>query len=139
MIPVVAAVLRDADGRLFVGRRPSHKRHGDLWEFPGGKVDPGETVFNAVRRELDEELGLETLSVSGPPLFQRQDPGQPFHIQFLAAQASGAVRLMEHSEVAWLNPASSADFALAPTDAAFVAAVASGEVDVSGIPISNLD
>lgn len=55
---VVAAAIRGADGRFLMHRRPPHKRHGGLWEFPGGKVDPGETPAIALIRELREELGL---------------------------------------------------------------------------------
>lgn len=55
---VVAAAVEGADGRFLMHRRPPHKRHGGLWEFPGGKVDPGETPAIALIRELEEELGL---------------------------------------------------------------------------------
>ena len=50
----MAAVI-ERDGKLLVCRRPGHKRHGGLWEFPGGKLEPGETIVDAARRELDEE------------------------------------------------------------------------------------
>lgn len=55
---VVAAALIDADGRVLVQQRPPDKPMAGLWEFPGGKVDPGETPEAALRRELEEELGL---------------------------------------------------------------------------------
>jgi 8-oxo-dGTP pyrophosphatase MutT (NUDIX family) len=61
---VLAAVIRRQD-RYLVCRRPAHKRHGGLWEFPGGKLEPGETLLEAARRELREELGAE---VSDLPL-----------------------------------------------------------------------
>ena len=56
-VPVVAAVIR-REGRYLLGRRPGHKRHGGLWEFPGGKLHDGEDAEAAAHRELDEELAL---------------------------------------------------------------------------------
>ena len=58
-IRVVAAVLRDAGGRVLVTQRPAGKSYAGLWEFPGGKVEAGEAVETALRRELREELGIE--------------------------------------------------------------------------------
>lgn len=57
-IPVVAAAIRGGDGRWLMHRRPLNKQHGGLWEFPGGKVEKGETPRNALVRELREELGI---------------------------------------------------------------------------------
>ena len=56
---VVAAALKDESGRWLVQRRPSHKHHGGLWEFPGGKVEAGETARQALVREIEEELGIQ--------------------------------------------------------------------------------
>lgn len=55
---VVAAAIAGEGGRVLMHRRPPHKHHGGLWEFPGGKVEPGETPENALIREIEEELGL---------------------------------------------------------------------------------
>ena len=55
---VVALALRDGDGRWLMHRRPEHKHHGGLWEFPGGKVESHETPANALVREIEEELGI---------------------------------------------------------------------------------
>ena len=55
---VVAAALTDADGRVLMARRPAGKQHAGLWEFPGGKVESGETPKTALVRELREELGV---------------------------------------------------------------------------------
>lgn len=57
-VQVVAAVIRGPDGRVLLAQRPQHKHQGGLWEFPGGKVEPGETEVEALQRELHEELGL---------------------------------------------------------------------------------
>lgn len=63
-VQVVAAVIRGCDGRVLLAQRLQHKHQGGLWEFPGGKVEPGETEVEALQRELHEELGLwaETLT-----------------------------------------------------------------------------
>jgi 8-oxo-dGTP diphosphatase len=58
VIEVAAAIVRDVDGRVLLSRRPAHKHQGDCWEFPGGKREPGESMEEALARELDEELGL---------------------------------------------------------------------------------
>ena len=55
---VVAGVLEDAAGRVLIAKRPEHKHHGGYWEFPGGKLDPGETAALGLVRELREELGI---------------------------------------------------------------------------------
>ena len=58
-VHVAAAVIRGADGRVLIAKRPQDKHQGGLWEFPGGKVEPGESVESALRRELQEELGID--------------------------------------------------------------------------------
>jgi 8-oxo-dGTP diphosphatase len=58
LLPVVAAALVDADGRLLMQRRPPGKAHAGLWEFPGGKIEAGESPEAALVREIDEELGI---------------------------------------------------------------------------------
>nr|WP_137678622.1 (deoxy)nucleoside triphosphate pyrophosphohydrolase [Parerythrobacter lutipelagi] len=57
-IPVVAIALNRSDGRWLMHRRPADKQHGGLWEFPGGKVEPGELPMDALAREIDEELAI---------------------------------------------------------------------------------
>ena len=95
-ISVVAAIIRK-ENRVLLGRRPDHKRHGGLWEFPGGKVDEGETEAEAVTRELVEEFGVETVSV-GKVVYET-----------------------EHTEMNWFEPDSLVTVRLAPCDASFVA------------------
>lgn len=116
-IRVVAAVLA-RDGRYLVCRRAAHKRHGDLWEFPGGKVHEGESRAEAVGRELAEELQLETSAVGDVLLFAADD-GSPYLIEFIETRAEGTPVLHEHSEVGWFTPAEMAELPLAPADARF--------------------
>jgi mutator protein MutT len=114
---VVATVVRRG-GRLLICRRPSHKRHGGLWEFPGGKLLPGETLGEAVSRELDEELGL-VLRGLVTYLGAEQDPGSPFLIHFVEGDARGDPVPAEHDELAWARPEELRLYPLAPSDRAF--------------------
>jgi len=138
-VDVVAAVIRDRDGRLLIGQRPAHKRHGGLWEFPGGKVDPGETLAGAVARELEEELALTATWIAPTPLYARQDPGQPFRILFLEAAARGTPVLREHQALAWIPVPPPGAYALAPSDAAFVDALHRGEVRLGEVGRKDVD
>lgn len=72
---VVAADLMNAAGGHLLQRRPTYKRHGGLWEFPGGKVEPGETPRGALARELREELGIEVSVVDLTPLHFAESRG----------------------------------------------------------------
>ena len=128
-IPVVAAVVRDGD-RFLLGRRPESKRHGGLWEFPGGKLRPGEDTLAGLRRELDEELALRCRG-AGAVLWSARDPGSPFVIDFVEAEVEGRVEAREHEAVGWFTVEELRTMPLAPTDAAFVARL-DGEAGASG-------
>ena len=117
LVRVVAAVIRDGD-RYLLCQRPLTKRHGGLWEFPGGKMQPGESVFEAVRRELLEELGVETTRV-GTQLASYRDPGSPYVIEFYPVEISGAARRHEHEQVEWMTATEIRAAPLAPSDRAF--------------------
>jgi mutator protein MutT len=115
---VVAAVLRRG-ATVLLCRRPEGKRHAGLWEFPGGKVHPGETAAQALARELDEELGLGAISAE-PPLASFDDPGSAFTIAFHPVAAEGEPEAREHSEVRWVAVDIAGDYDLAPSDRRFV-------------------
>jgi 8-oxo-dGTP diphosphatase len=117
-IPVLAAVIR-RDGRFLVARRPLEKRHGGLWEFPGGKMGPAESMVEAADRELREELALRATGV-GRVLFEARDPGSPFLIRFVEVEATGEPQALEHLEVGWYQAGELTTLSLAPTDALFV-------------------
>ncbi len=118
-ISVIAAVIR-RENKFLLGRRPDHKRHGGLWEFPGGKMEEGETEVDAVTRELLEEFGVETLSV-GKVVYECRDPGSPFLVRFFDVGIRGKLEPTEHTEVRWFEPAILPAVCLAPCDARFVA------------------
>ncbi len=110
------------DGGFLLCRRALHKRHGGLWEFPGGKVEAGESWLDAARRELREELGLEVVA-AGEPVFAHRDPGSEFLISFVEVEVSGEPRALEHEEVRWVAREELRGLELAPADRAFVEAV----------------
>ena len=118
MIEVVAAVMQ-RDGAYLVCQRPPHKRHGGLWEFPGGKLEPGETMMEAAHRELSEELGLTVTGV-GAVRLQVQDPGSEFSINFVDVEAHGMPVPVEHTSVEWLSVKKLLELPLAPSDRQFV-------------------
>jgi mutator protein MutT len=122
---VVAAVV-ERGGRCLVALRPEGKRHGGMWEFPGGKLDPGESLLDAVRRELLEELAMEVESV-GPTLGIVQDPGSEFAIHFVEIRASGSPEALEHTELRWCSLEEMREIRLAPADASFVETLLSRE------------
>lgn len=117
-VPVVAAVI-EREGRYLLGRRPGHKRHGDLWEFPGGKMHHGEDYLAAARRELREELELSAQSL-GRLLFTAEDSGSAFVIHFVEVEVAGEPDAREHTAVGWFTPPELLAMPLAPSDARFV-------------------
>lgn len=120
----MAAVVR-RDGRYLLGRRPEEKRHGGLWEFPGGKLDEGEDAAAAARRELAEELSLETVDV-GAVLHSVRDPASPFVIHFHPVDVLGEPEALEHEQVGWFTLDEMAGMSLAPADETFAGWLRSG-------------
>ncbi len=118
LISVLAAIV-ERDGNYLVCQRAQHKRHGGLWEFPGGKVEAGETYFEAVRRELVEELGVRVLSV-GAPIFSANDHGSEFLIEFVPTRIDGNPTCLEHRDLAWISLHDLPSLDLAPSDRLFV-------------------
>jgi ADP-ribose pyrophosphatase len=117
---VVAAVI-ERGNRVLVALRPLEKRHGGMWEFPGGKVEGAETDLDALQRELSEELGLRVVTTSSP-LAVFQDPGSQFLIVFVPVVADGEPECREHVAIRWVPWPDLAALPLAPTDHRFVVA-----------------
>lgn len=118
LVRVLAAVIQRQE-RFLLCQRARHKRHGGLWEFPGGKIEPGESLLHAARRELAEELALETIA-AGDVVFRMRDPGSLFVIEFVPVDVTGEPRALEHEALAWVTLADAAALALAPSDRAFI-------------------
>lgn len=117
-VRVLAAVIQK-EGRFLVCRRPLHKRHGGLWEFPGGKLEPSESDLEAARRELREELDVEVTAV-GRELLAIHDQNSPFLIAFVEVDIQGTPSCIEHLEFRWCDRSELGTLALAPSDRQFV-------------------
>jgi mutator protein MutT len=117
-VRVLAAVIERA-GRYLICQRPAHKRHGGLWEFPGGKLEPGESDEDAATREMQEELGVRVTAVGTEQLLVH-DAGSPFHIGFVPVVIEGEPACLEHAALAWVTPEEMAQYDLAPSDRRFV-------------------
>ena len=118
MTRVVAAVISRGDTYL-ICRRPKDKRHGGLWEFPGGKCEAGESDLEATRRELREELGVEVDAV-GDPIISVRDEESPFLIVFVPTTIAGEPIPHEHDVLQWSSVHELTSLALAPCDRTLV-------------------
>ncbi|MGX7952287.1 (deoxy)nucleoside triphosphate pyrophosphohydrolase [Tsuneonella sp. HG249] len=131
-IVVVAGALSDKNGRLLVQRRPAGKQHGGLWEFPGGKVEKGESPRAALIRELNEELGI-TVSPSNlaPAAFAESQPaaGDPGIVILLyrVADFEGMPVAEEGSSIGWFSLEQIAELPLPPLDLALLSGLQRGE------------
>ena len=116
MIEVVAALIRQGD-RFMICQRPAHKARGLLWEFVGGKVEPGETKEQALIRECREELAV-TLTVGEIFMVVTHDyPDLTVHLTlFNAAIAEGVPQKLEHNDIRWITPREIAEYAFCPAD-----------------------
>lgn len=121
----VLAALIARDGRWLLGLRPDGKRHAGQWEFPGGKVEPGESDAEAMARELREELDLTLVSL-GAERFVQRDGDSPFEITFVEVTVSGTPRALEHAALAWVSAEELAHYPLAPSDLACAQVLADG-------------
>ena len=116
MTDVVAALIWDGD-RFLICRRPAHKARGLLWEFVGGKVEPGETKEEALRRECREELGIELAVRDVFMEVVHEYPDLTIRLTlFNAAIASGTPKLLEHVDLRWILPEEIPQYDFCPAD-----------------------
>ena len=120
---VVACALVDADKRVLLAQRPAGKALAGLWEFPGGKLEPGETGEQALARECREELGAEVHV--GPRVDELvfDYPDLSVHLTLYQAEPLTEPRALEHSALDWVGPAGLERYDLCPADRCFVPAV----------------
>jgi len=116
---VSAVALIDRDGRVLLAQRPEGKSMAGLWEFPGGKVEPGETPEAALIRELQEELGIDTWSSCLAPLTFASHSYAEFHLLmplFACRKWEGIPQSRENQALAWVAPNRLRDYPMPDAD-----------------------
>ncbi|MBP0437920.1 8-oxo-dGTP diphosphatase MutT [Tianweitania sediminis] len=124
LLLVVACALVDADGRVLLAQRPEGKALAGLWEFPGGKVEPGETPEAALIRELREELGIETQVACLAPLTFASHAYDDFHLLmplYVCRRYSGIPQPRDAQALKWVRPAKLRDYPMPPADEPLIA------------------
>jgi 8-oxo-dGTP diphosphatase len=119
VVLVAAVALVDADGRVLLAQRPEGKSMAGLWEFPGGKVEPGETPEGALIRELHEELAIDTAASCLAPLTFASHGYADFHLLmplFVCRKWHGTPQPREGQKLAWAKPARLRDYPMPPAD-----------------------
>lgn len=124
LLLVVAAALVDPDGRVLIAKRPPGKTMAGLWEFPGGKVQPGETPEAALIRELREEIGIDTRQSCLTPIAFASHAYDDFHLimpLYACRVWQGIVQAREGQELAWVRPVRLGDYPMPPADIPLIA------------------
>ena len=119
IILVAAVALIDADGRVLLSKRPLDKQLGGLWEFPGGKVEPGERPETALIRELKEELAIDVAEACLAPLTFASHAYEAFHLLmplYVCRRWKGQVIGAEGQDIAWVSPKKLKDYPMPPAD-----------------------
>lgn len=123
---VSAVALFDTDGRVLLAQRPEGKSMAGLWEFPGGKVEPGELPEVALAREIREELGLEICENCSAPLTFVSHQYENFHLLMLlyvCRKWEGIPQSLEGQNLTWKYPREMRDLPMPPADLPLVAAL----------------
>jgi 8-oxo-dGTP diphosphatase len=126
LLLVAAVALVDRDSRVLLAQRPEGKLMAGLWEFPGGKVEAGETPETALIRELEEELGVSTHTSCLAPLTFASHRYDAFHLLmplFACRKWCGTITAREGQALRWLRPAEMRGVAMPPADLPLVAAL----------------
>jgi 8-oxo-dGTP diphosphatase len=119
IVLVAACALVDADGRVLIARRPPGKPLAGLWEFPGGKVEPGETPEDTLIRELAEELSVDTRKECLAPLTFASHAYPDFHLLmplYVCRRWQGDLRANEGQDLKWVRPVRLRDYPMPPAD-----------------------
>jgi 8-oxo-dGTP diphosphatase len=124
IILVAAVALFDADGRVLIAQRPEGKSMAGLWEFPGGKVEDGETPETALIRELKEELAVDTVESCLAPFTFASHAYDDFHLLmplFVCRKWEGRVTPMENQQIKWVMPMRLGNCPMPPADKPLIA------------------
>lgn len=119
IVLVAAVALVDADGRVLLAQRPEGKSMAGLWEFPGGKVEPGESPEETLIRELNEELGIAVKAACLAPLTFASHAYDDFHLLmplWICRRWEGYVQGREGQALKWVRPKSLRDWPMPPAD-----------------------
>jgi 8-oxo-dGTP diphosphatase len=120
LLLVAAAALVDIDGRVLICQRPEGKQLAGLWEFPGGKLEAGESPEACLIRELDEELGIKVKADCLSPFVFASHAYEAFHLLmplYLCRRWDGRPERREHAGLAWVKPSKLFDYPMPPADA----------------------
>lgn len=123
LLLVAACALVDADGRVLIAQRPQGKQLAGLWEFPGGKVEPGETPEECLIRELREEIGVETKAACLAPLTFASHGYDDFHLLmplYVCRRFEGIAVPKEGQTLKWVRPRQMRDYPMPPADAPLI-------------------
>jgi 8-oxo-dGTP diphosphatase len=121
VIPAIALV--DTDGRILLAKRPDNKPMAGLWEFPGGKIEKDETPEQALMREIDEELGVNTLQSCLAPVSFASHTYDEFHLLlllYICRRWQGRPAPREGGELAWVNPLQLRRYEMPPANKEFI-------------------
>ncbi|MGU3401247.1 8-oxo-dGTP diphosphatase MutT [Brucellaceae bacterium D45D] len=116
---VAACALVDSDGRVLLAQRPEGKQLAGLWEFPGGKVEAGETPEETLIRELQEEIGITTKVACLAPLTFASHTYDDFHLLmplYVCRRYEGIARGLEGQALKWVRPKDMRDYPMPPAD-----------------------
>ncbi len=126
LLLVVACALVDVDGRVLIAQRPEGKHMAGMWEFPGGKLEEGESPEDALIRELEEELGVSTHASCLAPLTFASWPYERMHLLmplYVCRKWTGVPRPIEAAALAWARPTELRDYPMPPADAPLIPAL----------------
>jgi 8-oxo-dGTP diphosphatase len=124
ILTVVAVALVDADGRVLLAQRPPGKPMAGLWEFPGGKIHPGESPEAALIRELKEELDIDVTEACLAPFTFASHRYETFHLLmplYVCRRWKGTMRALEGQTLAWVRPIKLPEYPMPPADKPLIA------------------